>query len=1463
MSNFTYFLKKYSLFVCCLVFLKQQVYTQNCNAGVTITPNKANYCAGEPITVKINNPSANFSYRMIINGIIYDGTEVTLTFPGADISTIYDINVQFKNSFGNFASCQPIVALRPKITVSPSPDPALSERNGFKLCNAATQAQEFAFFNNSNTKNNNTKYHIDWGDATTPYDSPTFDDTVKHSYNPGQYTLTYTVTGDATFSTCNPSSKTYTVSVGRSPKMSPNFSNVPQCAPGNYPFSINLDSIINNLPDTKYQIFVSNKQVQDYTQTTIVNNTNLNVFFDKGSCDETCFDGIKNTKQYSVVIRATNECGTTTAATCVPVKDTLDPFIAGPDTVCVGVQSTYSDGNNKDKELVIDGTCEQAIKRWTLSPGTGYTSPNTSKNLNTNSISFRDNLIVTFTEKGTYQLKLLVGTNDQNLYCKPEDTTMTIVVVDKPNASFVLDQNKICSGNTVKTTNTSVNEPGVKYKWTIAPATGWVLTSGTLDSTNIEIKFNNKANYNISLKAYISKCEEEVSQIVSVVGVPNVDTNTIPVICTLPYTFNNTRGTVTTADDYFMFDNGNDNAATYTWAFQSGTPATANTINPGNVLFNTIGTYGIFAQVTNQCGIDSITLPISLFNFPKPDAGANFSACVDGTPMQLTGFSPTGGVWSGPGITDPINGIFNPANAGGSGIKTLVYTVNQASVCPTFDTTQVNIIQIAGLSAGLNQEICKGTGTLQLSGESIAGGNWFGLGAASMKVSSSGEFNPTGMIPTTYQVGYTVQDASGTCRDTAYKNVLVKDSIHFKPPTDLCVGQAYNFGQISDNIKSPTTWNFGDGSPPSFLVGPNVPIHTYATTGVKNVTLNATTLDGCAETLVFPINVKLNPQVSFNVGPTSNCNNVVQISFPNTHVELANQYVWYYNNQSQVRTDTSSFSINLPLPVLADSVYTITLVAQYTCGNPTAQKSVTIGSKPVADFSISTGGCTPFNPTIVNNAYGSPATYFWNFGIVGQTSTLPNPTAPVYFNPHSTDTTYTITQTVSNACGTNTASKNITVKPSTTIANIAPHITEGCQPLNVQFESVSSVGSVQWSFGDGTIGFSQFEPKIYDTVGNFLVRLVVIGNCGSDTALSSVTIHPKPILDFSFSNLCLGKPTLFTSTTSNAVSTTWSFGDIPLTYSSLPNPTKTYNSTGSYDVWLRASSNKGCKDSISKVVTINDQPTANFTILKPKVCLGEQITFINTSLSGGSPIYTWTFGDGNTSVGSSPGPYIYKNSGTYTVSLEAKDGVCVSTKTVPNAVTIFNNPTADFDFTIDPNEKFKAPVLYNNLSTFGFKYLWAFRAGDSSTQKDPMFLYGGIGPYKTTLFVETENGCKDDTTKILAVNFDGALYLPNAFAPELGDGTNESSVFKPKGVDLKEYHVQIFSTYGQLIWESTALQDGSPTEAWDGKYKGEILPQDVYIWKVRAIFKSGKAWEGVLDQSTGRKTTMGSVLLIR
>ena len=120
-------------------------------------------------------------------------------------------------------------------------------------------------------------------------------------------------------------------------------------------------------------------------------------------------------------------------------------------------------------------------------------------------------------------------------------------------------------------------------------------------------------------------------------------------------------------------------------------------------------------------------------------------------------------------------------------------------------------------------------------------------------------------------------------------------------------------------------------------------------------------------------------------------------------------------------------------------------------------------------------------------------------------------------------------------------------------------------------------------------------------------------------------------------------------------------------------------------------------------------------------------------------------------------------------------------------------------------------------------------------------------------------GCTDTIQKLIDVPFFGGLFVPNAISPS--SGPEGVRVFLPKGKGLQEYDLKIFNRWGVQIFETTALDEkGSPTEGWDGTFKGVPCQQDTYVWKIYASFKDGNVWRG---EGTNNPTTSGNIALIR
>lgn len=83
-----------------------------------------------------------------------------------------------------------------------------------------------------------------------------------------------------------------------------------------------------------------------------------------------------------------------------------------------------------------------------------------------------------------------------------------------------------------------------------------------------------------------------------------------------------------------------------------------------------------------------------------------------------------------------------------------------------------------------------------------------------------------------------------------------------------------------------------------------------------------------------------------------------------------------------------------------------------------------------------------------------------------------------------------------------------------------------------------------------------------------------------------------------------------------------------------------------------------------------------------------------------------------------------------------------------------------------------------------------------------------------------------------------------------------------KGINLRSYELVIYSTWGNLVFKSNQLIDGSPAEGWDGTYKGEPLPTGSFIWRIYAVFEDGTHWNGT-NNGDGNTQTNGTVTLIR
>ncbi len=311
----------------------------------------------------------------------------------------------------------------------------------------------------------------------------------------------------------------------------------------------------------------------------------------------------------------------------------------------------------------------------------------------------------------------------------------------------------------------------------------------------------------------------------------------------------------------------------------------------------------------------------------------------------------------------------------------------------------------------------------------------------------------------------------------------------------------------------------------------------------------------------------------------------------------------------------------------------------------------------------------------------------------------------------------------------------------------------------------------------GTRTLYQYRiPTPYNiaTPGTYPIKIVATNptpdNCGGTQEIDfDLVVYDLPTSDYNFTtDGCVTNPVQFNDlAVGNGRPITgryWNFGD-PASgannTSALQNPTHTFTAAGGYNVKYTVSTDIGCKsDTITKLVTLNNPPTADFTTAGT-YCDGNTISFTDAS-SAGVTNWTWNFGDpasgaNNTSTLANP-THIFSGPGTYTVTLTVSTGTCQSLPYTFN-VTIYPKPTSNFTFPAvvclpSGSTQFtdaSIPGAGNTITS------WAWDFGDpasgpnnTSNLQNPIHIYSATGSYPVTLTIITNNGCTD--TKVINVN---------------------------------------------------------------------------------------------------------------
>ncbi|NNC82574.1 MAG: PKD domain-containing protein [Flavobacteriales bacterium] len=970
---------------------------------------------------------------------------------------------------------------------------------------------------------------------------------------------------------------------------------------------------------------------------------------------------------------------------------------------------------------------------------------------NGNTYTIQDPPDQTYTSIGSHIVTLEVtGANG----CM-DNTSQVVDVYESPSADFFTTD--LCLGDTATFTDISSynpSDPIIDWAWDFGDT-----QSGT--GNPIEHYYASGGTYDVLLTVNTANCADDTTITVNVDTPPTASFSADVTSGCSPLTVN--------------FTNTSSSAYSYTWNFGDG--ATSNDTSTVHTFDNpsdTDTTYTVYLTASNAFGCGSVdSIDITVNGFTEADFISDATPGCAPFDVQFTNQSSGASSYQWDfGDGTPISNDVDPShffNNTTEFIQNYVVELIAFDINGCHDTTYQTVTSYPEPDFSFDVSGQSGCAPLTVDFPAISGAvsyDWsFGDGNTSNSATPSHTYiNVTDSV-LTFDIRLIASNAFG-CTDTTYSQVDVYPSSQsvFTMDTDEgCSPVAVEFSNQS-YLAAQSEWIFGTGD--TLVTSDSLVNYVFTNGGTTansfNVILNVTSAQGCTSSSQQTVDVFPLVTAGFN-SETEGCS-PLDISFLDTSVGATDYYWTFGDGGVSVSDSPNHVYVNNSTSTVT---YTATQIVSndYGCSD-TASVDIDVYARPIAQFDSSPiAGCSPLTVEFENTSILADES-LWIFGTGDSLLTNDTILEYIYTNPSLTAANYQIQLEITTNEGcTDVANDEITVYPE--VHADYNSITEGCSPLEVQFNNLSvGADNYSWTFGDGSFGIN--EDPLHTYVNNGLetdtmwVELLATNTYGcQDTASSQILVYPRPIAQFNAS------PTLGCSPLELSIENTsvladvseWIFDPGDTLVTNNIDLEHTYVNSGSdvdvHTIQLNITSTHGCTSSATQEITVYPDVEAGFTSIS-EGCSPLEVQFTNESL--GATSYAWYFGDGGFSVEESPlHNYVNNTSSTqiHTVELIATNSYgCQDPASID--ITVYPRPIAQFTATpmvgCSPLE-----VMFNNDSFLADENMWIYDTGDTLITSDEIHDYtfvntsGVTQNYDVTLEITSVEGCSSSYSRTITV----------------------------------------------------------------------------------------------------------------
>ena len=697
--------------------------------------------------------------------------------------------------------------------------------------------------------------------------------------------------------------------------------------------------------------------------------------------------------------------------------------------------------------------------------------------------------------------------------------------------------------------------------------------------------------------------------------------------------------------------------------------------------------------------------------------------------------------------------------------------------------------------------------------------------------------NTTGSVQRVYYIlgGYS-STSSGTFTLTWKLTPPIKPVVNFAASnTSIQVGDNVYFTDFSSGIPTSYKWYFSGGTPAySTLANPTVTYSVAGTYDVKLFASNSIGADSMVKVNYIQVQLPPKPIVSFNSSSTL-ISTGSYINFYDYSYNYPTSRKWTFAGGTPSSSTQSIAKVVYTTP----GIYDVKLVVLNAGGSDSIiQKgyiTVIPTVRPVANFISNITTCIASSyVSFSDNSGNNPTSFKWTF-VGGSPSVSTSNYANVFYN---TPGIYNVKLVVANSNGADSIMKTgyITVTlPPKPIANFSSDVTSVISGSNIYFSdlSASNPSFWKWSFPGGTPSTSTYQTQsvIYNTIGTYDVKLVVLNSGGSDSitkpsVINVVTSLPGDncsnaqdlsLLTSPYSSSTTGYKSDFTLCSFNSTPDRIFYIDVPngstlnigQTFNdfdsrhslrvggSCPGTTELYcvddpdyqnqiytNTSGAiqrvYYILCGYSSVSYGNFTLSWQISSNGRPIANFAADYQKIQPGYNVNFTNLS-SGNSNSFKWTFQGGTPSNSTYTNPSVYYElPGIYNVKLVTTNSYGVDSLIKQGYISVSApaKPVASFNSDRTLVTSGSSVYFYNNSTNSPTSWKWTFTGGSPSNSVDyyPNVVYNSPGLYSVKLVVTNAGGSdsivKNQYITVISIPKPVANFNTNNNTVIIGDYAN-------------------------------------------------------------------------------------------